>query len=81
VRLTLARALTERAYDVRTAADGPAAVTILEGLGILPDAVITDLHMASGSGEELARMWRFTGLRTSLGRFWRSRSGRTNSAS
>ena len=33
VRLTLARALTDRGYDVRTAADGQAAITILEGLG------------------------------------------------
>jgi CheY-like chemotaxis protein len=55
VRLTLSRALTERAYDVCTAADGPAAITILEGLRTLPAVVVTDLHMPSGSGEELAR--------------------------
>jgi ActR/RegA family two-component response regulator len=45
VRLTLARALTDRGYEVRTAADGQAAITILEGLGTLPAIVITDLHM------------------------------------
>jgi CheY-like chemotaxis protein len=55
VRLTLARALTGRGYEVCSAGDGPAAITILEGFGILPAVVITDLHMASGSGEELAR--------------------------
>jgi CheY-like chemotaxis protein len=56
VRLTLARALTERGYDVRTAADGQAAITILEGLGTLPAIAITDLQMRGGSGEELARL-------------------------
>jgi CheY-like chemotaxis protein len=56
VRLTLARALTDRGYDVRTAADGPAAITILEGLGPLPAIAITDLQMTGGSGEELARV-------------------------
>ena len=55
VRLTLARALTERGYDVRTAADGQAAITILEGLVTLPAIAITDLQMTGGSGEELAR--------------------------
>ena len=55
VRLTLARALTERGYDVRPAADGQAAITILEGLGTLPAIAITDLQMRGGSGEELAR--------------------------
>jgi CheY-like chemotaxis protein len=55
VRLTLARALTERGYDVRTAADGQAALTILEGLATLPAIAITDLQMRGGSGEELAR--------------------------
>jgi len=55
VRLTLARALTDRGYEVCSAADGPAAMTILEGLATLPMIAITDLHMASGSGEELAR--------------------------
>jgi CheY-like chemotaxis protein len=56
VRLTLARALTERGYDVRTAADGQAAITILEGLGPLPAIAVTDLQMRGGSGEELARL-------------------------
>jgi CheY-like chemotaxis protein len=55
VRSTLARALTDRGYEVRTAADGQAAITILEGLGTLPAIVITDLHMRGGSGEDLAR--------------------------
>jgi CheY-like chemotaxis protein len=56
VRLTLARALTERGYDVRTAGDGQAAITILEGLGPLPAIAVTDLQMRGGSGEELARL-------------------------
>ncbi len=56
VRLTLARALTDRGYDVRTAPDGQAAITILEGLGTLPAIAITDLQMTGGSGEELARV-------------------------
>jgi CheY-like chemotaxis protein len=56
VRLTLARALTERGYEVRTAADGQAAITILERLGTLPAIAITDLQMTGGSGEELARV-------------------------
>jgi CheY-like chemotaxis protein len=56
VRLTLARALTERGYDVSTAADGPAAITILEGSGTLPAIAVTDLQMRGGSGEELARL-------------------------
>jgi CheY-like chemotaxis protein len=55
VRLTLARALTERGYDVHTAADGQAAITILEGLGTLPAIAVTDLQMTGGSGEELVR--------------------------
>jgi CheY-like chemotaxis protein len=55
VRSTLARALTDRGYEVRTAADGRAAITILEGLGTLPAIVITDLHVPGGSGEQLAR--------------------------
>jgi CheY-like chemotaxis protein len=56
VRLTLARALTDRGYDVRTAADGQAAITMLEGWGTLPAIVITDLQMRGGSGEGLARV-------------------------
>ncbi len=55
VRLTLARALTDRGYDVRTAADGQVAIMILEGLGTLPAIAITDLKMAGGGGEDLAR--------------------------
>jgi CheY-like chemotaxis protein len=54
--LTLTRALTDRGYDVRTAADGQAAITILKGLGTLPAIAITDLQMTGGSGEELARV-------------------------
>ncbi len=55
VRSTLARALTDRGYEVRTAADGQSAITILEGLGTLPAIVIADLHLPGGSGEQLAR--------------------------
>jgi CheY-like chemotaxis protein len=56
VRLTLARALTDRGYEVRTAADGQAAITILSGLKTLPAIAVTDLEMAGGNGEELARV-------------------------
>jgi CheY-like chemotaxis protein len=68
VRLTLARALTDRGYDVRTAADGQAAITILEGLGTLPAIAIIDLHMASGTGEQLAQVLarRYPDLRGSI---------------
>jgi CheY-like chemotaxis protein len=55
VRLTLARALTDNGYEVRTAIDGQAALTILEGLETLPAIVITDLYMTGIGGEELAR--------------------------
>ena len=55
VRLTLARALTDRGYEVRTAADGQAAITILSGLKTLPALAITDLEMAGVNGEDLAR--------------------------
>jgi CheY-like chemotaxis protein len=55
VRLMMARALTDRGYEVRTAADGQAALTILEGLEALPAIAITDLSMAGVGGEELAR--------------------------
>jgi CheY-like chemotaxis protein len=56
VRLTLARALTDRGYEVRTAADGQGAITILNGLKTLPAIAITDLEMAGVNGEELARV-------------------------
>jgi CheY-like chemotaxis protein len=56
VRLTLARALTDRGYEVRTAADGQGAITILDGLKTLPAIAITDLEMAGVSGEDLARV-------------------------
>ena len=56
VRLMMARALSAHGYEVRTAADGQAAITILEGLGTLPAIAITDLRMTGGSGEELARL-------------------------
>jgi CheY-like chemotaxis protein len=56
VRLTLARALTDRGYEVRTAADGQGAITILDGMKTLPAIAITDLEMAGVSGEDLARM-------------------------
>jgi CheY-like chemotaxis protein len=51
----MARALTDRDYEVRTAANGQAALTILEGLETLPAIAITDLCMAGLGGEELAR--------------------------
>jgi two-component system cell cycle sensor histidine kinase/response regulator CckA len=56
VRLVMARALSAHGYEVRTAADGQAAITILEGLGTLPAIVVTDLQMAGIDGEELARV-------------------------
>src|SRR5919199_6891008 len=55
VRVTLARALMDRGYDVRTAADGRAAITLLNGMKAPPAIAVTDLEMAGGSGEELAR--------------------------
>jgi CheY-like chemotaxis protein len=56
VRLTLTRALTDRGYEVRTAADGQAAISILNGLKTLPALAITDLEMAGVNGEDLARV-------------------------
>jgi CheY-like chemotaxis protein len=55
IRLMMARTLTDRGYDVRTAPDGQSAITILEGLRTLPAIAITDLEMAGVDGEELAR--------------------------
>jgi CheY-like chemotaxis protein len=55
VRQVMARTLTDRGYDTRTAADGESAVTILEGLRRLPNIAIVDLEMAGVGGEELAR--------------------------
>jgi two-component system, response regulator, stage 0 sporulation protein F len=55
VRAMMARALIDRGYAVRTAADGQAALTILQGLETLPAIAITDLCMAGFGGEELAR--------------------------
>jgi len=55
VRLMMTRALMDRGYDVRSATDGQAAITILEGLKTLPAIAITDLCMAGVGGEELAR--------------------------
>jgi CheY-like chemotaxis protein len=55
VRQVMARTLTDRGYDIRTAADGESAITILEGLRRLPDIAILDLEMAGVGGEELAR--------------------------
>jgi CheY-like chemotaxis protein len=55
VRLMMARSLTDRGYEVRTATDGQAALTILEGSATLPAIAITDLCMAGVDGEELAR--------------------------
>jgi CheY-like chemotaxis protein len=55
VRQVMARTLTDRGYDTRTAADGESAITILEGLRRLPDIAIVDLEMAGVGGEELAR--------------------------
>ena len=56
VRLTLSRALTDRGYEIRTAADGQSAITILSGLKALPAIAITDLEMAGINGEDLARV-------------------------
>jgi len=56
VRLTLSRALTDRGYEVRTAADGQVALDILDGLKTLPAIAITDVAMAGVSGEDLARL-------------------------
>jgi CheY-like chemotaxis protein len=55
VRLMMTHALMDRGYEVRSATDGQAALTILEGLETLPAIAITDLCMAGLGGEELAR--------------------------
>jgi CheY-like chemotaxis protein len=55
VRLMMTRALADRGYEVRAAADAQAALAILEGLEALPALAITDLSMAGVGGEELAR--------------------------
>jgi CheY-like chemotaxis protein len=65
IRLMVARTLTDRGYDVRTAADGQSAITILEGLRTLPAVAITDLEMAGVDGEELARSLSRGGIRRS----------------
>jgi two-component system cell cycle sensor histidine kinase/response regulator CckA len=53
-RVIVSRALTEAGYDVLTAPDGLSAVALIQGLHILPNLVITDLHMPNMRGEQLA---------------------------
>jgi len=55
VRLMTARALTMAGYDVLSAPDGAAAVTLIQGLRTPPDLVITDLRMPAMDGEALGR--------------------------
>jgi len=55
VRLMTARALTMAGYDVLSAPDGAAAVTLMLGLRTPPDLVITDLRMPAMDGEALGR--------------------------
>ncbi|MDQ3223161.1 MAG: response regulator [Gemmatimonadota bacterium] len=54
VRLVMARTLVEEGYNVLTAPDGQAAITIIQGLHSPPDLVITDLRMPIMGGEELS---------------------------
>jgi CheY-like chemotaxis protein len=53
VRLLTARMLRDAGYDVLSAHDGIAAVTLIQGLGVQPDLVITDLRMPAMSGQAL----------------------------
>jgi two-component system, cell cycle sensor histidine kinase and response regulator CckA len=55
VRLMTARTLTMANYDVLTAPDGAAAVTLILGLKTPPDLVVTDLRMPAMDGEALGR--------------------------
>jgi chemosensory pili system protein ChpA (sensor histidine kinase/response regulator) len=55
VRLMTARTLTMAGYDVLSAPDGAAAVTLMLGLRTPPDLVITDLRMPAMDGEALGR--------------------------
>jgi len=55
VRLLTARMLRDAGYDVLSAHDGIAAVTLIQGLRVQPDLVITDLRMPAMSGEALGR--------------------------
>jgi two-component system cell cycle sensor histidine kinase/response regulator CckA len=63
---TLTKRLLERAgYSVRTAADGPDALRVLEAHGLGIDLVLTDVVMPAMSGRELAEeVWtRFPDMR------------------
>jgi len=55
VRLLASRMLTEAGYDVLSAPDGAAAVTLIQGLRAPPDLVITDLRMPVMGGEALGQ--------------------------
>src|SRR3954449_4003441 len=58
VRQVVSRALTDGGYDVLAAPDGLSAVALIQGHRILPDLVITDLHMPLMRGEQFARWLR-----------------------
>jgi CheY-like chemotaxis protein len=55
VRLLASRLLSEAGYDVLSAPDGGAAITLIQGLRALPDVVLTDLRMPVMSGEALGQ--------------------------
>ena len=54
VRLVMARTLTDAGYDVLTAPDGQSATTLIQGLRVPPDVVVTDVKMPAMGGEALA---------------------------
>ncbi len=53
VRLFMSRTLFNADYDVLSAPDGTAAISILGGLHAPPDLVITDLRMPGRAGVEV----------------------------
>jgi len=58
VRLLLDRVLGSLKYRVTVAADGPQALELVEGRGLRPDLVITDVVMPGMSGRELVERLR-----------------------
>jgi CheY-like chemotaxis protein len=53
-RLVMVRALSSAGYDTLIAAGGDAATTMLRGLRMPPDMIITDLRIGRIDGDQLA---------------------------
>lgn len=53
-RALVSRALAQAGYDVLTAPDGLSAIGLIQRHQVLPNLVITDLHMPILRGEQLA---------------------------